>query len=825
MAQKKLSKQSISGIIGDLTFSDKNVWLWVKLPPAQFEYQDYDTRVAMARQLDYALANLLTSEEKALECHLLVSSQAFDSQDWIRSVHERAQKDDPNPYLRNFLASMHEHVKGYGFRQKIVLLGINIGNRYEYSPAKSVIPLGPLTNYIGQFTGTVDEYMSDKEARFWNDRARLYRSSLYNSSARAQEVYAEELAFVIRKNFYPAMPSPDIKELSVGEKDIWGEGEMCSLVDAEIQNNPRFLKITQMVGDQELVGYRATLAFAKFPEVMGYPERFPWIHLASLLSFATDFSSRFTLEPARKVRREVNRKNREAEDVARNQTGAGGQLSMGAAEQLQTGEELDYFLSKSSEPWVFGRHRIAVEASSEDELRTRIRNVIDRYKRSDIFVVWPTGDQMNLFMEGLPNDQVRVPSYFQRHQLSIIAGGVPAGAGTVGDFVSRNSEGRELGWLGPYLGHTTSTTREPVFLSVHSAIARNNPPGIVITGSPGGGKSFAAFTLTYQMALQGIWTIYIDPKGDAIPMGSLPGLESSRVLNLREGNAGILDPFSIGNNIATQKDLAIETISLMLGGRDQIDNAQFSQLARVVQAVTAQPDPSLSKIVDKLLGSTNEAAEALGQTLNIIRELPYAKLAFSSKREFTIRPDQGLTIITLTGLDLPPAELNRSAYTNGNRLAVAIMYLLTSFTRQLMINLDKAHKKAIVIDEAWAVTSTAQGQKIVQEVARMGRSLNTGLVLVSQNAGDFGGEGVRNSVATKLAFRAKTNEEIAEILSFFELENNDDNRAVIRELNNGECLMQDAEGRIARVQVDAWNPLMTEAFETNPETRKNMVSR
>jgi len=45
--------------------------------------------------------------------------------------------------------------------------------------------------------------------------------------------------------------------------------------------------------------------------------------------------------------------------------------------------------------------------------------------------------------------------------------------------------------------------------------------------------------------------------------------------------------------------------------------------------------------------------------------------------------------------------------------------------------------KAIFLDEAWAVTSTPEGAKLVPEVSRMGRSRNTALILVSQNAGDL----------------------------------------------------------------------------------------
>jgi hypothetical protein len=820
MAQnKKISKQSIEGIAGDLTFSKKNVWLWVKLPPAQFEFQDYDARVSAARQMDYTLANLLTSDDKALECHLLVSSRPFNSRQWVEEVYDRSQQDTPAPYLPTFLKQMHARVRRFEFREKLVLLGINLGARTEYASVGSVIPLGAVSNYFSSLFGVVDEYMSDKEIDFWDHRAQAFRASLASSQLHAEPVYAEELAFVIRKNFYPAMPSPDYDDLSTGNKEKWGEGEIAALFDAEIENRPRWLKICQMVDDQERIGYRATLSFARFPETLRYPEKFPWIHNASLLPFNTDFSSRFTLEPSRKVRKEVGRKNREAQDQARNQTSAGGNVTMDVAENLMKAEELDYFLSKSNEPWLFGRHRITVEAETEDELKQRVRQVIEHYRNSDIFVVWSTGDQMNLLMEGLPNDQVRVSSYYQHHQLSIISAGVPTGAGSVGDYVSRDAQGVAQGWLGPYLGYTTGSTREPVFMSVHSAIARNNPPGLVITGSPGGGKSFSAFTLTYQMALQGIWTIYIDPKGDAEPMVRLPGLEQARLLDLRKGNAGILDPFSIGEDKPTQKQMALETIELLMGGREAITHRQLNALARVLQAVAIQPQPSRNKVVDALLQSDDPEAESLGQNLKLLSELPFARLAFAPKGQHAIRPDQGLTIITLLGLDLPSASASYKTYSNSNRLAVAIMYLLTSFTRQLMMNLDKSHKKAIVIDEAWAVTSTNQGKKIVEEVARMGRSLNTGLVLVSQNAGDFSGDAVLNSVSTRLAFRAKTREEIEQVLTFYELEHNEGNYDTIRNLKNGECLMKDAEGRISTVKIDAWNQNMKQAFDTNPNTR------
>jgi hypothetical protein len=811
---------TLSGIINDLTFSEEEVWLWVKLPPMQYEFLTFEEREGLARTLDLSLANLIQSDDKAVQAHLIVSSQPFDTARWATNLWERTKKNNPHPYFRDFLYGMHDRIEQVGFEEKLVMLGVKIGDRYEYSPIKTAINLGAFNTIINKIAGVKDKYLSDKEYNFWNARANNFRNSLYSSRARMQPVTAGEIAFMIRKNFFPEMPVPSLNDLNIGNDNAWGEGELSALVDAEVENYSKFLKITQFINGKPVIGYRATLCFSKFPEIMLFPEREPWIHYAGMTGFPVGFYSRFNIEPSRKVSKEVGKKMKEVRDQAYNQTGAGGDVTMDVMENLQLGEQLDYALKKDNTPWVFGRHRLVVEASSEEELREKVQIVIDHYKAMDILVVWPTGDQMALLLESMPSDRVRVKSYHQNQELSIIGAGVPAGSGSTGDQIMYKNDGTPLGWVGPYLGYTTSRVQEPVFLSVHSAIAKNNPPGLVITGSPGGGKSFTAFTLTYQMALAGIWTIYIDPKGDALPMANLPGMEESKVFDLRQGNDGMLDPFSIGQSDSEKVGLALETIGLFMGGQSKISPQQNVQLSTILKRVASQPNPSLNKVVDELMAADNDDAKGLGATLDLIRDLPFARLCFAEKVGEALRPDEGLTIVTLLGLDLPSSVTPPESYSNSNKLAVAVMYLLASFTRELMMSLNKSHPKAIVIDEAWAITSTPQGAKLIFEVARMGRSLNTGLILVSQNAGDFLGEGVTNSIATKLAFRAKQPEEIENVLRFFNLEPHEGNKDVIRELRNGECIIQDVDGRIAIVQVDGWNQEMNYAFETNPETRK-----
>ena len=819
MAKKQENELELTSIVGDLTFSKTDVWVWVRLPPTQYEFLNDESRERIAQEMDLALGNLVTSDEKNIESHMLVSSKPFDSFSWIIALNEQSKNHGPKLENAEFLTSMYNHVHYKDFREKLVLLGIKIGKRITYAPGKTLTPstFDKIVNLVA--AAPVQDYVSDKELEYWNQIAKQASLALQNSRIHAIPATTAEIAYIIRKSFFPAMPSPTVEDLSTGNDNKWGEGEIASLVDAQIDNYPKYLKISQEVDGRTLEGYRATLCFSKFPEVLHFPQQEPWIQYASLLPFPVDFSLRFTLEPSRKVRKEVDRKRKEAIDQGVNMTSAGGGVSREVEEQIFLGNELDYALKKDTTPWVFGRYRATVEAETLDSLKEQVQQVIDHYRAMDIFVTWPTGDQLSLLKEGIPNDKVRVLAYHQRQELSIISAGMPSGAGSTGDTIKKRADGNR-GWIGPYIGMTTGRLQEPVFFSIHSAINTENSPGCTITGSPGSGKTFAALTLTYQMVMEGVWTIYIDPKGDALRLRELPGLEKSAIIDLQRGNDGLLDPFSISSDPAIQKDMANETIALLVGGVNSLTDEQKVALSKALDVVTGFPDPSLGRIVDYLKTAPELGAQSLGARLNLIRQLPFARLCFSKNKGYTLRPENGLTVISILGLDLPSSEQPVETYSGPNHLAVAVMYLLTSFTKQLMTNAHKSQPKAIVIDEAWAVTSTAQGAKLVSEVARMGRSHNTALLLISQNAGDFLGESVTNSVSTKIVFKATQKEEIDDVLKYLDLEPSDLNREYIRSLSTGECLFKDWSGRIARVSIDSWNADQAEKFETNPNARK-----
>lgn len=828
-APKTKCKLSATAIERNLVFSKTDVWAAYEIPSISYEFLDGERRETYAHDFSDALENLLTSGDKPVHAHQIVTSRPFDTLAWGNKLYSKVQAWNPEPGFPEHLFKEMQHVDSQQFSVKEVFLLVHLGKRTKdyLSTATGMGLAQQVIRWTENLAMVNDPLVPEREIEYWKQKEKVPAHTITTSRVKGKRATSTQIAWLIKKSMFPGMHVPDPQD---SPHASWGYGELQSLVTGVIKNDRRHLEISQfdpMTGE-ETTGYRATLSFSRFPDVMEYPRVEPWIHSASILPFDVDIHTRFTIEPALRVKKEVSKKIKDAKDQLANASGSGQETPLEMQEQYEVATNLEYELNRQRRPWIYARHRAVIEAPTLDLLRSNAQQLIEHYRSENITVVWPATDQLSLFQETMPGDKVRDNAFYQRHVLDILGAGMPHGSGTVGDSILTGEDGKQRGWIGQYLGYTTSRVKEIVCLSVHSAIARNNSPGLAITGAPGGGKSFSAFTMTYQMALEGVWTIYLDPKADAGPIVELPGLKNPKKFDLREGNDGLLDPFSIGNSVPEKQLLALETVRLLTGS---LPHDQESALIESIQKVahSTQYEPSLDRVVDDLYTPRNKKenvpAYNLGAKLNLVRDLPFANLCFSPQKSVNhLRPDEGLTVVTLLGLSLPSASMSEESYSYENRLAVGVMYLLTSFTRQLMLSLNKRQPKAIVIDEAWAITSTPQGAKIVPEVARMGRSHNTALILVSQNAGDLLSEGITNSISIKIAYRANVRDEVVNVLKLFDLEQGMGIEETIQQLKNGECLIKDADLRVARVQVDAWNEAMKTAFDTNPETRNDKNS-
>jgi RecA/RadA recombinase len=387
---------------------------------------------------------------------------------------------------------------------------------------------------------------------------------------------------------------------------------------------------------------------------------------------------------------------------------------------------------------------------------------------------------------------------------------MPTATVEIGDRADENA-----GWVGPYIGETLGRARSVVHFDPLLAAARNRPTAIAITGEPGGGKTTLAMLLIYQLALRGATVAVIDPKGDAESLVEYLQQQGrkARVLPLNSAAPGLLDPFSFGLDLSEKRTMATETLRLLL---PRMSEERESAMIQAVGAVAGTDRPSLGKVIDYLEQSDDPAWKNTGAVMRAVSEMRLAKLCFAPSVDEQIDAEGWTTVFTLAGLTLPDTKTSRDDYSYEQRLSVALLYLVSQFARKLLNGIDRRLPKAIFLDEAWAITSTPEGAKLVPEVSRMGRSRNTALILVSQNAGDLLSEQVTNCLSGVFAFRSTERGEVANVMSLLGVAPSDEHKAVLRSLGNGECIFRDMDDRAGRIGVDLVSSELQDWIDTNP---------
>ncbi|SEG98925.1 Type IV secretory pathway, VirB4 component [Nonomuraea solani] len=781
-----------------ILLTDTCAWAYFRLPTVSYEFVTPDEREALATNITIALAAIRMPDA---EVHLRVAHRTYPAAEWAMALNATS---DEGPGWRDYLEEMYRHVWAKDFWSKEIYLGVRLGPRGKQLGSGVLAQLFGFYQKTERALGMEDGHVPDSEIGRWTEQAERLGRALASSALYARHATSVEVAWLFQHSAAGAVGDP---QPSASPRRRWGKGEIESLVEGEIHNGRSLLRIVQPQGES----YVAHLSFARFPDLMPFPDGEPWLHFADQLPFPVEVSSRMRLIPPVKASRDVARKLAHARDMDHHIREAGAEAPLALAEQIDAARMLEHGITKERLPFVYGWHRLIVSAPSEDICVQRVEAVVEHYRDMGIDVVNSTGDQFSLFRESLPGEKVGVNAYAQRQPLRTIAGGMATATVDLGDRLDDGSEG----WLGPYIGETVGRARSIVHFDPLVAATRNRPTAIAITGEPGGGKTTLALLMIYQMALRGVTVAVIDPKGDAESLVQLLDKRGrkARIIPLGSAAPGLLDPFSFGDDIAAKKTMATETLRLLL---PRMSEERESAMIQAVAAVSNGDDPSLGKVVDFLEQADDPASKNLGAVLRSMSEMHLARLCFDPSGGDQIDSEGWTTVFTLGGLTLPDVATGREDYSYEQRLSVALLYLVSQFARRLMNGLDRRAPKAIFLDEAWAITSTPEGAKLVPEVSRMGRSRNTALVLVSQNAGDLLNEQVTNCLSSVFAFRSTERVEVDHVMSLLGVESSEEHKAVLRSLGNGECVFRDLDGRAGRIGVDLISEELLRWLDTNP---------
>ena len=536
-------------------------------------------------------------------------------------------------------------------------------------------------------------------------------------------------------------------------------------------------------------------------------------------TFPVDTSMNVEIVENRKALTTVRNKKKELKDLDNHAYQAGGETSSNVVDALDSVDELETDLDQTKESMYKLSYVIRVSASDLDELKRRCDEVKDFYDDLNVKLVRPAGDMLGLHSEFLPASKRYINDYVQYVK---------------SDFLARLGFGatQQLGeTTGIYMGYSVDTGRnvylQPSLASQGVKGTVTNALASAFVGSLGGGKSFCNNLLVYYSVLFGGQAVILDPKAERGNWReTLPEIAHEiNIVNLTsdKDNAGLLDPFVIMKNVKDAESLAIDILTFLTGISSR-DGEKFPVLRKAVRSVTQSDSRGLLHVIDELRREDTPISRNIADHIDSFTDYDFAHLLFSDGTvENAISLDNQLNIIQVADLVLPDKDTTFEEYTTIELLSVSMLIVISTFALDF-IHSDRSIFKIVDLDEAWAFLNVAQGETLSNKLVRAGRAMQAGVYFVTQSSGDVAKESLKNNIGLKFAFRSTDINEIKQTLEFFGIDKDDENNQKrLRDLENGQCLLQDLYGRVGVVQIHPVFEELLHAFDTRPPVQRNEV--
>ncbi|MEG3006093.1 MAG: ATP-binding protein [Oscillospiraceae bacterium] len=536
-------------------------------------------------------------------------------------------------------------------------------------------------------------------------------------------------------------------------------------------------------------------------------------------TFPIDTSMNVEIVANKKALTTVRNKKKELKDLDNHAYQAGSETSSNVVDALYSVDELETDLDQTKESMYKLSYVIRVSATDHDELKRRCDEVKDFYDDLNVKLVRPAGDMLGLHGEFLPASKRYINDYVQYVKSDFLAG---LGFGAT----------QQLGEsTGIYIGYSVDTGRnvylQPSLASQGVKGSVTNALASAFVGSLGGGKSFSNNMIVYYSVLFGGQAVILDPKSERGNWKeTLPEISHEiNIVNLTSDkeNAGLLDPFVIMKNEKDAESLAIDILTFLTGISSR-DGEKFPVLRKAIRSVTQGKRKGLLLVIDELRKENTPISRNIAEHIQSFTDYDFAHLLFSNGNvQNAISLEKQLNIIQVADLVLPDKDTTFEEYTTIELLSVSMLIVISTFALDF-IHSDRSIFKIVDLDEAWAFLNVAQGETLSNKLVRAGRAMNAGVYFVTQSSGDMAKDSLKNNIGLKFAFRSTDINENKQTLEFFGIDKEDENNQKrLRDLENGQCLLQDLYGRIGVVQIHPIFEELLTAFDTRPPVQRNEV--
>lgn len=469
---------------------------------------------------------------------------------------------------------------------------------------------------------------------------------------------------------------------------------------------------------------------------------------------------------------------------------------------------------------------LIVSASSLSQLRSRRQVVLNYFDDMGVEISEASHDAPYLFQALLYGQKLQKKTRTWTHLVTA------RGFAELMPFTNTTS-GNRIGW---YIGRVDNWTGRWDNLQKAIQASKNivlfNPtvgnkeniagkitknPHIIITGATGQGKSFLAQIIFLSVALQNVKTLYIDPKrelrhhyqeiiSNAEFAKQYPErkrqIESFNFVTLDsslESNHGVLDPI-----VVLDKEQAVEVAKNMLEFLLQaVENVSMDQKTAITETINdivnkrqAGQIVGFKHVLKALKNSDSEQIASVGRYLTSIVHNSILELAFSDGTTKGLNYESQVTVLEVANLKLPKTDASKIS--DHERNSVALMFALGAFCTHF----GERHENEDTLeffDEAWILMKSAEGQAVIKNMRRIGRSKNNTLALITQSVHDAENDDDTTGFGTIFAFYEKSERE--DILRHVGLEPTEQNLEWIDNMISGQCLYYDVYGNLNMISV------------------------
>ena len=405
----KSSRLAVRYFDDRVLLTDNAAWAYFRLPTVSYEFTTGEEREALATNITIALAGIRMQDA---EIHLRIAHRTYPAAEWALALDRTS---DGGPGWREYLEETYAHVWAQDFWTKEVYLGVRLGPRGMGAQLSGGVLKQPSVKAqrASSASGRRDRREGDRPL---DGPGRRIGRALGGSALCPAPPPRRWRGYSLRGVGVAGRPPPSTVPRRTGARarsSRWSRAR---------SNGRSYLKVEQpnftgAGGGATAASYVAYLSFARFPDMMPFPDGEPWLHYADALPFPVEISSRMKLIPPAKASKDVSRKLAHARDMDQHIREAGAEAPIALAEQIDAARMLEHGITKERLPFVYGWHRLIVSAPTEEICRQRIEAVIEHYRDMGIDVVNSTGDQFSLFCESLPGERVKINAYAQRQPL------------------------------------------------------------------------------------------------------------------------------------------------------------------------------------------------------------------------------------------------------------------------------------------------------------------------------------------------------------------------------------------------------------------------